>query len=251
MSFDTYLTTFAGHQLQLPLVHNTTCLRFNDVAQTGVLEPRFCDKFKEPLVYFFYGRPIYRSSSSGQVADIRYTFCPVCLVFRANSPASIARVFPFDSGAASSGLFAPVIPSADRDQYSLAATIATAQRVVEAFFETNQQYYVGKVRSSFNSPSTEPEVGRYWTLVSTEGEARYDDRRSAIELQTRTPVSLNNTIQAVILPKAFLDESSLRRVIVQDWGAVPLTYNTSTGAIPNEYIRVISEKLFSFLQDSM
>jgi hypothetical protein len=251
MSFDTYLAGFAGDQLQLPLVHNTTCKRFREIANKGVLEPRSCDKFKEPLVYFFYGRPIYRSNTSGNVADTGYTFCPVCLVLRPNSQIPIARLFPFDSGAAASGLFAPLIPSEHRDRYSLVATVATARRLVEAFFETNQQYYVGKARPFFNSPPTEPEVGQYWTLVSTEGEAEYDDRRSAIELQTREVVPLTNTVQAVILPKVFLDEASLRKILVQDWGAVPLTYHTSVGGIPNEYTRVISEKLVDFLEDSM
>src|SRR5262249_4347165 len=151
MSFDTYLESFAADQLQLPLVHNTTCLQFSDVANTGLLKPRFCDKFKEPLVYFFYGRPIYRPSASGNAADTGYTFCPVCLVLRPNSQIPIARVFPFDSGAAALGLFAPHIPSEHRDQYSLAATISTARRLVEAFFETNQQYYVGSARSVFKS----------------------------------------------------------------------------------------------------
>jgi hypothetical protein len=170
-------------------------------------------------------------------------YCPVCLVLKPGAVASLARIFPFDSGAATGGRFDPPVPGIDRDRYSLGPALLTAQRVVEAFFETNQKYYVGEPRTVFTPPGGEQEIQNYWQLINTTGMASFDDRRSAIEVQSRASLALKDNLHAVILPIAFLEEPEVRRVIMHDWRAIPVTYDTYRGAIPNEYVRVIVEKL--------
>jgi hypothetical protein len=243
MSFDTFLQAFEGQSTELPLVHNTTCERFIDIAKNGTLDPRPCAVFNEPLIYFFYGRPIYRPSAVGNKPDTRYIYCPVCLVFKPYAVEALARLYPFDSGAACSGRFSPHVAWKDPGQFSLDPTMLTARQLVEAFFETNERYYFGMPRNGLVIPAVEPEVQQFWSLINEDGEAVFDDRRSAIELQTRAAIALKNNLHAVILPAAFLDEAEVRQVVIQKWRAIPVTYETFRGSVPNEYVRIVVEKL--------
>ena len=243
MSFDSFLSGYAGNPPELPLVHSTSCERFDAIRSTGVLDPQTCAVFGEPLIYFFYGRPVYRSGKRGVSPDTRFLYCPVCLVLKPNAVSAFARLFPFDSGALDKGLFDPPIAQNHRDRYALGPAVLTAQRLVEAFFETNGAYFVGEPREFFTPPSGEDEVERYWQIVNAAGEAAFDERRSAIEIQSRDALALRDNLHAVIMPTGFLDEPAIRRAVVQDWRAVPITYDTHRGTIPNEYIRDISIKL--------
>jgi hypothetical protein len=119
----------------------------------------------------------------------------------------------------------------------------TAQRIVQAFFETNGSYYLGEPRKVFMPPTGGHEVEGYWQLITANGEANYDERRSAIEVQSRVAVSLRDNVHAVIMPTIFLEQIEVRRVVVQDWRALPITYDTYRGGIPNEYTRTIADKL--------
>lgn len=243
MGFDDFLNAHPGVGPELPLVHSTNCVQFAQMQATGVLAPQDCPVFGEPLLYFFYGRPVYRPSKRGATPDTRYDLCPVCFVFKPGALGSCARVFPFDSGALDAGLFDPPIARADRDNYSLAPVLQTAQRLVEVFFETNGQYYLGEPRKVFAAPAGELEIERYWQLITSSGEADFDERRSAIEVQCGAAVTLRDNLHAVIMPAVFLDEPEVCRAVAQEWRAIPLTYETYRGAIPNEYTRVIAEKL--------
>ena len=245
MGFNDFLGAYTGVAPELPLVHSTSCAQFSQVQATGVLAPKDCPVFGEPLLYFFYGRPVYRPSTRGTTPDTRYDLCPVCFVFKPGALGSCARVFPFDSGALHVGLFDPPIARADRDRYSLAPALQTAQRLVEVFFETNGQYYLGEPRTAFTAPAGELDVERYWQLITSSGEAEFDERRSAIEVQSGTAVALRDNLHAVIMPTVFLDEPDVCRVVAQEWRAIPVTYETYRGAIPNEYARSIAEKLRS------
>jgi hypothetical protein len=243
-SFNDFVGKFAGRPNELPLVHNTTCSRLREITGTGSLDPRPCPVFNEPLIYFFYGRPIFRPRGPGDSPDTRVVLCPVCLIFKPRAIEPWSRVFPFDSGAASGGRFDPLIPAAHRDRYLLQSTISTARRVVEAFFDTNNHYYLGDPRKLLDNGGVE-EVQKYFTLISSTGPAEFDDRRSAIEVQSRKAIALRDNLYAVILPAAFLDVLQIREAVVSEWRAIPITYETHRGAVPNEYVRVIVEKFRS------
>jgi hypothetical protein len=92
MRFDDFLSTYSGELPELPLVHNTSCSQLEQILTTGILEPRDCSVFGEPLIYFFYGRPVYRSRKHGTSPDTRFDYCPVCLVFKPGALSSLARL---------------------------------------------------------------------------------------------------------------------------------------------------------------
>ena len=234
---------------ELPLVHSTRCEKFADIAKARSLIPQLCPVFGEPLIYLFYGRPAYRSKN-GSTPSTDIAYCPVCFVFKPYTiSAQLIRLFPFDSGASKGGLFEPHISRTDTDNFQLSLTLESARRTINFFFETNAKFFVGEPKRGLFIPDAELEALNYYQLVSHEGDEAYDDRRSAIEVQANIAIELRDTLLAVILPFSFLQESDIRKVIVKDWRTYPITYSTVRGTIPSEYVRVIAEKLRSYLED--
>ena len=233
---------------KLPLVHSTLCETLGRIATGTELTPQDCPVFQEPLIYLFYGRPAYRSHK-GYVPDTRIPFCPICFVFKPNFVVSVKRIYPFDSGACAYGMLEPHIERTASKCFELTPQVASAQRASHLFFATNRAYFVGEPRGHVALPSEQLEAACLYRLLSDEGPAEYDDRRSSIEIQVDAPLSLVDTLWAVILPMAFLDDSEIRHTVVQKWGAYPLTYSTVRGSMPAEYAAVIREKLRRFLED--
>jgi hypothetical protein len=247
--FARFVDNHPGMTEELPLVHSTRCEKFLEIAKTRSLAPQPCPVFNEPLLYLFYGRPAYRSKiGSAPSTDIAY--CPVCFVFKPYTiSAEVIRVFPFDSGASKGGLFEPHVSRTDTDSFQLSATLESARRTINLFFETNAKFFVGEPKRDLMIPCAELEAISYYQLVSHDGDDAYDDRRSAIEVQARSAIALRDTLLAVILPLSFLQDPNIRKVVVEEWRTYPITYSTVRGTIPSEYVRVITEKLRSYLQD--
>jgi hypothetical protein len=248
LNFADLIGRYLDSSEELPLVHTTLCESFREIASEGSLSPRLCSVFGEPLVYLFYGRPSFRSRKGGSPST-SITHCPICFVFKPYSLASrIARVFPFDTGAAANGLFMPHIQRNSIAEYYLGDCIEVAQRLTHLLFGSNKQYFLGEAKQLLNLPDASEEVLRYLSLVSVEGETAFDDRRSAIEIQSRDHLSLRDTLMAVILPLAFLEDPRIRSAIVKDWRTYPLPYFTYKGAAPSDYYSVIRASLLDHLE---
>jgi hypothetical protein len=114
----------------LPLVHTTDVYRFSNVLDDGRLEPRECPVFdKEPLLYFFYGRPSYRANSKEAATALDH-YLPVCLLFRSSVVNPIKRIFPFDSGGFHDELYADAFHKDMKlDDFGLEPDINTRGRV--------------------------------------------------------------------------------------------------------------------------
>jgi hypothetical protein len=245
--FANYVKACAAETAELPVVHSTRCERFSGIAATQSLSPTLCEVFNEPLLYLFYGRPSY-ASKMGTRPSTELAYCPVCFVIKADAvETGLARLYPFDSGAAHRGMFDPFIPAGMLPTFALDPTIESARRIASAFFETNGNYYLGRARPDMVIPEAEVEAASYYQLITTPGEAAYDERRSSIEIQTRAELTLKNNLLAVILPDQFLDDPVIRRVVVKEWRAHPLTYLTFHGGVPMHYVRDIYSKLHTFL----
>ncbi|SEK00155.1 hypothetical protein SAMN05518849_1256 [Sphingobium sp. AP50] len=66
--------------------------------ESETLDPVPCPVFnKEPLIYFFYGRPAYRASAQIQSNGLD-AYAPICIIMKPDA-ADPRRIFPFDSGA--------------------------------------------------------------------------------------------------------------------------------------------------------
>jgi hypothetical protein len=63
MSFSDYVQKQAMAAVELPLVHTAEYFHLPSIQATNTLQTSDCKFFKEPLLYFFYGRPAYRDST--------------------------------------------------------------------------------------------------------------------------------------------------------------------------------------------
>jgi hypothetical protein len=79
-TFSDYIQKQSMASTELPLVHTTEYFRLASIQASNMLQTDHCSIFKEPLLYFFYGRPAYRDSS--QTTPTRDVgFYPICFVF--------------------------------------------------------------------------------------------------------------------------------------------------------------------------
>ncbi|QDU80493.1 hypothetical protein Pla110_22230 [Polystyrenella longa] len=230
---------------ELPFVHSTLSSNMRSIAENDELTPQHCNVFDEPLLYFFYGRPSYRSRI-GTMPNTTIPFCPVCFILKGNRlPAPPARIYPFDSGAAKSDRFDPPVNSSDVDNFELDLSFEAIRKFTNRFFETNGEYFFGNPRREVFIPPDAESARQYYELVTIEGETEHDDRRSAIEIQYRENIKLRDRLWAVVLPLSLMEDGELRHKIVTEWGAYPITYSTTKGMAPSSYsatIRVLYEK---------
>jgi hypothetical protein len=248
-SFADFVDRHVPVDKELPFVHSTRCQVFHHLCSAGFLSPNECPVFKEPLLYFFYGRPAYRSRT-GHLPNTAMAPMPICLVFKPGLfDGRLRRVFPFDTGAAHNGVFSPYVVPTDLMSFGFNPTLAAIKKAVRAFFETNSEYYAGTAKSGLKaSPRTGlPAVDSYCSLITDEGVSSYDDRRAAIEGQMADLLPLKDNLLAIILPSPFLDDATVRDAIVYQWRAYPLCYNHVRGTAPNQSVGVIVEKLQAFL----
>ena len=234
---------------ELPLIHTTTSRRLATIAESGILSPRPCAIFREPILYLFYGRPSYRDATSLPQRDIN--FCPVCFIFRPETVSkNLARIYPFDTGASVDEMYKPEInPDEALEKYVLPSTILSAQKVIEKFFDTNQQYILVNPKESIAFATNDETSKKYFKLITFGGSSECDDRKSAIECQSLAAINLNTDLMAIIMPLPFLDDHRIRTALLKDWRAHPLTYVTYNGTRPSEYNIKVRDCLRAYLKN--
>ncbi len=227
---------------ELPLVHTTRCDVLPHIVTSHELRGGECDVFHEHLVYFFYGRPAYRTSGGSKPAG-DLDPCPVCFVFKPHTIGSGAkRVFPCDTGALSGGNFENHLYATDRDDVELDATIDSARKLVPLVFGDNSRYFFGNVTPTLPGafpPGTA--AARFHALLTDTGPLQADDRRSVIEVQLDSPVALEHHLLYVILPRELLNQAGTREAILQIWQADPIGYDIYNHRQPHEYRTTICD----------
>lgn len=250
-SFSDYIQKQSMGSRELPLVHTTEYFRLASIQTSNMLQPSDCAIFKEPLLYFFYGRPAYRDSSQTMpTRDVG--FYPICFVFR---PATICkkakRLYPFDTGASQYGLYEPDVKRTEAlASYRVLEIAENARKIVSSFFETDEQYLSNKPKRSLHFASDESDVESYYHLISGGGDPNCDDRCSAVEIQIAERLDIRHGIIAVALPTCFLEDDELANTLLKVWRAVPLTYDADIGMRPMEFHGTIRHLVRQFYRQS-
>jgi len=231
---------------QLPLIHTSQYRHFHSLAASHQLVPSQCGHFKEPLLYLFYGRPGYRPQT-GIDPTSDFSLCPITFIFKPHRfPATVKRAFPFDTGAACNGLYSPHCEVAQVDDFNLTQSIEAVQKLVKRFFGSNGSYFAGNLQAlTVAGPNT---VDRYVDLVRDPAKAA-DDRRYSIEVQIEEPIDLKSSLVAVVLPASFLSDAQVLTLVRQDWGALPLVYETYLGGCPRAYYQSVLDKVRAFYRE--
>ena len=243
-----YLSNFIDQlgelsQPPLPLIHTTNAYDFREIIKDGLkLRTREDAVLGEPAVYFFYGKPAYRTASDKY--SILLADFPVYLVIDPLSLSRAKHVFPLDSGAFNAGLFDDYF--ADKTtleemklQFEMdngqVVCPDTAQKAVHALYGSNEQYFRNSVRSDLRPDSIQFEVESYFNLVNGKERTEFDDRASAIEIISGDEFNLTpDNLWAVILPEpfsvseavgnAFLDYSSTEMIPFTTFRSSPSYY---------------------------
>lgn len=227
---------------ELPLIHTSRCEYLNSIVSKGTLEPRPCDVFKESLLYFFYGRPAYRSNK-GTNSGEPIALCPVCFVFKPRTVSrSLSRLYPCDTGGVAHDIFKPEIIADDLNDLAMDPQIENARRMVGLLFDDNNHYFFGKVIAGklFDAGTVE---ARFYSLLQRSGPAGYDDRKSAIEVQVNSAIALAEQLLFVVLPNEFLEEPHIRNAILNVWNCDPVPYPTFYGDAPASYYSVVRHEV--------
>lgn len=239
--FSAFLKSATPVEPQLPLVHTCDVFGFQDILKKKELTPTPCDVFEgETLVYLFYGRPAYRPASTKKATSL-LAFMPVSIVLDPEVITDPKRIAPFDTGAFDTKLFAKHMhPKMSLDKFLLEPFMDMPARLVSKFFESNRAYFHAKP-ASIDITATELEAVSYYSLINDSSVATYDDRASAIEIQTERPLTLTEeNVLLVVLPAVCMDTRKYADVILTEWGAKIRTYSIQRRN-PSEYMSQICE----------
>lgn len=231
----------------LHLIHCTSTGRGIEVLQSGMLSPVHCSIYGEELLYLFYGRPAYKPLSGIGASGI-IDLAPICLVFDPQLLSAAVRVLPFDSGAFSryAGLIGPDI---DRTAFELSGDMSMPRRLVNAFFQTNRNYFDQQptIRET-DIPLNRRSARAYARLIQDVAIGDRDDRASTIEIQFSAGIPLARALKALIAPSRMLDDADVRAALAECPGALPLPYKTYGRFEPNAFTHTIYERVDTFLE---
>jgi hypothetical protein len=250
-SFADYIQKQAIASTELPLVHTTEYFHLASIQASSTLQTNDCSIFKEPLLYFFYGRPAYRDSSqTTPTRDI--SFYPICFVFRPTTICKKAkRLYPFDTGASQYGLYEPAIKRTEAlASYQVVEVVENARKIVGSFFETDEHYLSNRPKPGLRFASNENDVESYYRLINGGGDPSCDDRCSAVEIQIAECLDIRHGVIAVALPTCFLEDEKLANTLLKVWRAVPLTYDADIGMRPIEFHGAIRLLIRQFYRQS-
>lgn len=221
----------------LPLSHMTDAYLFRSIMESDTLEPVPCPVFdKEPLLYFFYGRPTYRASAQIQSNGLD-AYAPICIIMKPDA-ADPHRIYPFDSGAFHHHLLAGFTHHRMmKEDFELDRVRDMPGRLVNLFWSSDEAYFSSEATSNFVPDVMDFEAKSYQELIRFNGKGEFDDRASAIEIQAAQAIALAQNTLAVILPEEFATPQIVQKI--ESFGALALPYDHLGRGRPNENVALI------------
>lgn len=184
---------------QLAWCHTTDAYHLRTIIKTGLFEPSPCTVFDQKLLYFFYGRPAYRSESADSL--MHTAKAPVVIVLAPGLITKGTRLFPFDTGAFKSRYKSWLYPDMELSDFELACSDNAPERHVQAFFGSNLDYLQLKGVEPPPACQGSFEAESIVKLIKDESNESADDRRIAVELQLDAPIAFDaSTVMALIVP---------------------------------------------------
>lgn len=204
---------------ELPLIHITDSYNFIDILSPKKLLPQKCDVFSENLTYLFYGRPSYRTKHKGN--KFISANLPVVMIFHPGKlNEAIKRVFPFDTGAFSIGIYSDFFHKrSELEHFNLDPTVESARKIVAYFYRNNGEYFYGGTRKNVEIPPLHFEAEGIFELARTSAGAQADGtfkpdlRSSSIEIQVEEEIDIHNALLGLIIPQIFLDAKENQNAI--------------------------------------
>lgn len=202
-SFERSLASFAlpPDSPMLPLVHCADLTRrpgsnvhtAGEILRTGRLEPVLCDVFGEDLVYTYIGRPAYREFAR-----------PVCFVFKP-LPELLQNVFLFDTGAYNTERYRQLVDNVqDIHLFRVPAREEEIKKFILKYFGSNENYFLSQESTRdilAHEGSLEEFSYELFCRLSAFSRLHFDDRCRTLENIIRSPVNLEEALQAIVFPR--------------------------------------------------
>ena len=198
------------HLPMLPLIHKADSVfdpkRMKPTAlgyfAAGFIPAVPCKFLGEKLVYTFIGRPAYRELKT-----------PVCFILK---PASelLQNVFLFDTGAYYYDRYRKIIDEGlGIDLFRIPAKQDYIVRFIEYYYGNNRNYYFSHSKNinEFALRESEEEFA-YLMLehIRSFNALEFDARCRTLENILRTPISLDNYMEGIILPESLKKNELVR-----------------------------------------
>lgn len=244
----------ATHPKKTPLhlVHVTSVGSGREIVEQGVLEARYCKFFKKNLLYFFVDRPGYRTRESSEKSDQINRF-PFVFITRLNEREIPHHAFPFDTGAALSGLFDdradPYIPL---DDYEIGVNHSSISAHINWAFETRYDYFEGNLRVGIDDElSPWDSIERSYLDIAAMASPTHnqpDKRASAVEIAFSSNIHLSSRSFRAIIPKQLIEHITPSRAtltntkLISDLDKYNITwdpYDWMPGRTPAEFFQEI------------
>ncbi|TYA74393.1 hypothetical protein [Seonamhaeicola marinus] len=232
---------------RLPVFHSCDAFSFRSILKDREINTQLCNVYKgENLVYFFYGKPAYRVNDEYNTR--LKSFYPISLILKENALEDVKRIMPFDSGAFHFGLFKDYLhPKMTLSDFELNGSMDNTRKIVHYFFDTNKNYFLSNPKKDTKVDPLDFEVESYLELINSKQIQKVDDRKSIIEIQNNSSVSLTaDNVLSIIIPdtllvnpkvESFINELNIEPILYSDQG------HYSIGNLENFYS--LTEELLS------
>lgn len=231
----------APSQDLLPFFHSCDGFYFRAILENRKLATSKCSVFNdEELLYLFYGRPAYKSAN--QKSTSLPFFFPVAFILNSESIGDIKRIAPFDTGAFKKGLYSAYLhENMSIDKFLLRPEKATISKAINYFFESNEDYFLGKPKNEIKYDAFDFEVAAYHNLIKNASQTNEDDRKASFEIQLEHEILLTEeSLEAVIMPVDFKNAELVQEIIVKELKAKVIFYDSFGIASGNYYANVLS-----------
>lgn len=232
----------------LPTMHSTSCLIGEKILQEDKLSVKDCPVFNESLLYYFYGKPAYRVSSKHSHKS--RTDClrsPCCFVLDSKK-IHAKYIYPFDTGAYSSGIFEDMIPlEIDIRKFQLQPDPTNIPEYVRVFFGNNINYLQGI--SNVNVKSLNNVVTfTLGQILSARGSFEFDDRARTVEIISEDSLKLSDAIMAIIVPQPFVRNEVFKDFVKNHSNIDVITYFTRYPSDPASHNEAVFQKAIDYLK---
>lgn len=253
--FQKFVESHDATDERLPFIHITNGYNFDRISLGDVLKPSGCKVFSEDLLYFFYGRPSYKTK---QTLNARLAFdWPVIFVFDYKKIDRLIRsAFPFDSGAFVSGRYKYFFDDgSDVEDFRFTRGNHNVTKVVSAFYRSNHEYFCGSSSKNIEIPLDEFEAAGVHELVRVPNHPdaphhlKYDERSSSIEVILKQSIPIVGNVDAILIAKKFLDMPAWREAL-ERWKPKKLkTYSVAQNMSPDAFAGMIYSQVEEIIFD--
>ncbi len=173
----------------------------------------------EKLVYFFLGRPAYKTSL---VPDPSFWQLPAIFILRRHPELTPKRVFPFDSGGMAEERYQKVIGKIQLQNFQLSGELDQISKAISYYFGDQERYLaaratpydeiahrIGENVSSFSTLALSKLYNHQFNEV-------IDDRAKLFEFQFDQDIDISNgNLRAVIICREWIRDAKIKEQLDQ------------------------------------